>query len=591
MPYFVAGPPPFFPERPPVMELIDPGVQAARARLEEIIKNLHELTIRIGHEEMAQTVSELRNRIFEPFMFVIVGEVKAGKSSFVNALLDTGEEIAKAAPQPMTDTIQQIIYGETREEVTVNPYLKKIFLPVDILREIAIVDTPGTNTIVEHHQEITEQFIPASDLIVFVFEAKNPYRQSAWDFFKYIHGDWRKKTVFVLQQKDLATDAELATNLAGVAEKAQREGVAEPNVFAVSAKLEQEHQPNSGFAPLRQFIADHITGGRAPRLKLGNSITTAQTVNARIADGLTLRRSQYEADTHFRDDIRQTLTEQVDQSNKQVDLMVENLLLTYDNITRAKLEELRGGLSMFGLVKRSIASTFGSTPGAKDWLEGLARDLETDLNDKLRARLNENVVDLAERIQQMVKVVDLKLRGSQTILSNDHEIFSSIAERRENVLRDLQDQFNRFVSRTDSFTDEALFADRDKLAPNLAAGGGVAALGVILMALSTLPVMDITGGILTTVGVIFAGFSTRGKRRRIVDNFEREIAEGRTRLASELEDKLKAYISTLRQRIEAQFGRFDEMLEREGKNLLILEGNFREIESELDAMAGELAGG
>ncbi|MCP9235072.1 dynamin family protein [Lewinella sp. JB7] len=568
--------------------LLDAGLQADRARLEEIIKRLHELTIRIGHDEMATTVSDLRNRIFEPFMFVIVGEVKAGKSSFVNALLATGEEIAKAAPQPMTDTIQQIIYGEERREVTVNPYLKKIFLPVDILREIAIVDTPGTNTIVEHHQEITEQFIPASDLIVFVFEAKNPYRQSAWDFFKYIHGDWRKKTIFVLQQRDLATERELEVNLAGVAEKARAEGIEQPRVFAVSAKLEQEGGEGSGFAPLRQYITDNITGGQAPRLKLNNSIVTAQTINARIADGLLLRRSQFEADTHFRTDIQQTLDEQVAQSNKQVDLMVENLLLTYDGITRSKLAELRDGLSMFGLVKRSLASTFGSTPGAKTWLENLARDLETELNDKLRARLNDNVVDLAESIQQMVKTIDLKIRGSQTILSNDHEIFSSIAERRENVLRDLQDQFNRFVSKTESFTDESLFADRENLAPNLAAGGGMAALGVILMALSSLPVVDVTGGVLTTVGIIFAGFSTRGKRRRIVESFEQEIAGGRSRLAGELEEKLKAYITTLRRRIEANFARFDEMLDREQKNLQILEGTHREVDEELAVLEREL---
>ena len=158
--------------------LLNPELLAQRAQLEEITKDLHELTIRIGHDEMSQTISELRNRLHEPFMFVIVGEVKAGKSSFVNALLATGEEITKVAPQPMTDTIQQILYGEERAEVMVNDYLKKIMLPVDILRDIAIVDTPGTNTIVEHHQEITERFVPASDLIVFVFEAKNPYRQS-----------------------------------------------------------------------------------------------------------------------------------------------------------------------------------------------------------------------------------------------------------------------------------------------------------------------------------------------------------------------------------------------------------------------------
>ena len=572
----------------PMANLIDAGLQADRARLEEIIKRLHELTIRIGHDEMAQTVSDLRNRIFEPFMFVIVGEVKAGKSSFVNALLDTGEEIAKAAPQPMTDTIQQILYGEERREVTVNPYLKKIFLPVEILKEIAIVDTPGTNTIVAHHQEITEQFIPASDLIVFVFEAKNPYRQSAWDFFQYIHGDWRKKTIFVLQQKDLATEDELAVNLSGVADKAKQEGIESPRVFAVSAKLEQAGMYDSGFGPLRQYIADNITGGRAPRLKLSNSVLTAQTINRRIADGLLVRRSQFEADTHFRRDIQDTLDEQVAQSNKQVDLMVENLLLTYDGITREKLTELQNGLSMFGLVKRSVASTFGSTPSAKTWLENLARDLEAELNEKLRARLNDNVVDLAESIQQMVKTIDLKIRSSQTILSNDHELFSSIAERRENVLRDLQDQFNRFVSKTENFTDEALFADRENLAPNLAAGGGIAALGVILMALSTLPVLDVTGGVLTTVGVIFAGFSTRGKRRRIVESFEQEIATGRTRLATELDEKLKAYISTLRRRIEANFGRFDEMLDREQKNLQILEGTHAEVDRELELLSEEI---
>ena len=569
-------------------KLLDADLQATRARLEEIIKNLHDLTLRIGHEEMAATVSELRNRIFEPFMFVIVGEVKAGKSSFVNALLDTGQEIAKAAPQPMTDTIQQIIYGKEHREVDVNPYLKKIFLPVEILREIAIVDTPGTNTIVEHHQEITEQFIPASDLIVFVFEAKNPYRQSAWDFFKYIHGDWRKKTIFVLQQKDLATENELATNVAGVSEKAEREGIKSPNVFAVSAKAEQEKSGNSGFGPLRDFITANITGGQAPRLKLGNSIATAETINDRIADGLVLRRKQFEADTSFRHDIEQTLADQTAQSNKQVDLMVENLLHTYDNITRGKLAELREGLSMFGLVKRSFSSTFGSAADAQTWLSNLATELEEELNSKLRARLNENVVDLAESIQQMVKVIDLKIRNSETILKNDHELFSDIAERRENILRDLQDQFNRFVNKSESFTEDALFADRENITPNIAAGGGIAALGVALMALSTASVFDISGGILTTVGVLFAGFSTRGKRRRIVEGFEDEVKDGRERLATDLDTKLKGYIETLRKRIEANFARFDEALVREKNNLTILEGNHRDIRSELATMSAKL---
>lgn len=568
--------------------LIDAHIQAGRARLEETIKNLHELTIRIGHEEMTETVSDLRGRIFEPFMFVIVGEVKAGKSSFINALLATGEEIAKAAPQPMTDVIQQIMYGSERQEVMINPYLKQLLIPVEILKEIAIVDTPGTNTIVDHHQEITERFIPSSDLIVFVFEAKNPYRQSAWDFFDYIHKDWQKKIVFVLQQKDLMPEDDLQVNINGVKEYAVKKGIENPTVFAVSAKLDMEGKTTeSGFGPLRQYIANNITGGQAPKLKLVNSIETAQTINSRIADGLENRRLQFVADTDFRTDVRETLDNQAAKSNKQVDLMTENLLLTYDKITRKKLEELRAGLSMFGLMKRSIASTFTKTPGAKDWLEQLAADLEKELNTQLRIRLNEGVVDLADSIQQMTRIIDLKLASSKTILRNDDELFSNIAERRENVLRDLQDQFNRFVSRTENFTDDALFADRENISPNLAAGTGIAAIGVILMALSSLPVFDITGGLLTSIGILFAGFSTRGKRRRIITEFEQEITSGREQLGEELESRLKAYILQLRTRIEDNFKRFDEMLEREANTLKILEGQYHEVEKELTTLKEE----
>ena len=69
------------------------------------------MAIDINNASLSEMVSDLRNRIHEPFMFVIVGEVKAGKSSFVNALLGTGKEICKVVLQPMTDTIQQILYG------------------------------------------------------------------------------------------------------------------------------------------------------------------------------------------------------------------------------------------------------------------------------------------------------------------------------------------------------------------------------------------------------------------------------------------------------------------------------------------------
>src|SRR5690606_26510513 len=133
-----------------------------------------------------------------------------------------------------------------------------------ILKDIAIVDTPGTNTILEHHQEITERFVPGADLIIFVFEAKNPYRQSAWDFFTYLHAEWHKKVIFILQQKDLLDEADLDINRRGLWDHAGRQGVEKPVIFSVSAKDELEGRTDtSGFRELRQFIADHVTGGQA----------------------------------------------------------------------------------------------------------------------------------------------------------------------------------------------------------------------------------------------------------------------------------------------------------------------------------------
>ncbi len=569
--------------------LLNQDLQSKRAQLEELVKDLHDLTIHIGHSELAQTVSELRNRLHEPFMFVIVGEVKAGKSSFINALLATGKEVTKVAPQPMTDTIQQIIYGEKEEIVSINPYLKKILLPVEILRDIAIVDTPGTNTIVEHHQEITESFIPASDLIVFVFEAKNPYRQSAWDFFNYIHSDWRKKIIFVLQQKDLMSAEDLAVNVQGVTEHAEKKGINNPTVFAVSAKQEQEGQTEeSGFGLLRTYIQDNITGGQAPVLKLMNSVSTCQNINERLADGIQLRKQQLEADKAFRADIRETLDDQEKKSKKQVEVLVENLIAGYDRITNKKEKELRDGLSFFSLLKRSFVSMFSKKQSAKEWLEGFAKEMEGDLHRELNNKLNEGVVDVADNIQQMAKIIDLKIRNSETILKNDHDIFSDIAERRSNVLRELQETFSKFITRTENFTDEALFPDKQTLSPNIAAGGGIAALGAILIAMTQIPMYDITGGILTGIGLLFAGFSTNIKKRKILNGFTNEIEKGRTQIEEEVDANLKAYIENLKVKIDGTFSKFDQLIEKETQNLAVLEEKFQDIEQKLKSMAESL---
>lgn len=546
---------------------------------------LLDITREIGHEKLELTLVELRDQLEAPFTFVIVGEVKAGKSSFINALLDTDKEICKVAPMPMTDTIQQILYGETERIEEINPYLKKIYQPVEILKEIAIVDTPGTNTIVAHHQEITERFIPYSDLIVFVFEAKNPYRQSSWEFFDYINAEWHRKIVFVLQQKDLLPEADLKINFDGVVEHAKKKGISDPKVFAVSAKLEQaDFHDISGFKEIRSYIENNITGGKAPELKFQNNVHTLLTISAKLDDSMKNRISQYDADVKFREEIKELIQNQHLKTTKQIEVLSDNLLDSYDNITRQKLDDLEDGLSFMSVVKRSFSSIFGKESSLKEWLTTQAKDFELKLNTSLRDKLQNGIIDVAENIQIMGKLVDNKLRYSTTILKNNDEIFADIAERRINVLKDLQQSFNQFMNTAENFYDERMVSESSKMTPNLAAGGGVAIVGVILAAVAQGAVFDITGGVLTAVGVLFAGVTLGLNRSKVIGKFEEEIIKGRSKMKQEVAEKLDDYTSRIRQKIESNFFEFDQMLEKEGMTIMRVNKVQAEIRDELSTM-------
>jgi GTPase SAR1 family protein len=571
--------------------ILDQQLQHHRNQINLLVGELHELTKVIGHHELQQTIQDLKERINEPFMFVIVGEVKAGKSSFINALLDTDKEICKVAPSPMTDTIQQIVYGEEESITILSPFLKRITQPVEILKEIAIVDTPGTNTIVAHHQEITEQFIPASDLIIFVFESKNPYRQSAWDFFNYIHADWRKKIIFVLQQKDLMNAEELAINIGGVHKYALEKGITEPLIFAVSAKQEIEgDKVNSGFIPMRQYITEHITGGKAPLLKLQSNVQTAHNLNNRIAEGMLLRKQQWEADTFFRKDIQQSLNDQEGKSQYQVNTLIENLLAAYDRITLKTERELSEGLNFFTLLRRSITSMFSKKESAQEWLSDIAKDLDRDLNSAMKDRLNPGVVDIADSIQQMAHMIDLKIRNSKTILKENHEIFSEIAERRTHVIKDLQEAFTRFMNRSENFTDDELFPGHKSMSPNVVTGSGIAVIGVILASITNGMVFDITGGILTTIGLLFAGVTVGIQRKKVVNGYRAEIEKGRQQLEGEVTTKLNAYIRNIKEKIDANFAEFDQLLKEEESQISRIDLQQKGIRERLNGLERALEG-
>ena len=141
----------------------------------------------------------------ELFLVVIVGEFNSGKSAVVNAML--GGEIVPEGILPTTNEITVIKWADLRngEEERVEQQSDGLFVRytgADLLKEINIVDTPGTNVILERQQRLTEEFIPRADLVLFVLSADRPFTDSEVRFLKYVR-EWGKKVVFVVNKVDL----------------------------------------------------------------------------------------------------------------------------------------------------------------------------------------------------------------------------------------------------------------------------------------------------------------------------------------------------------------------------------------------------
>ncbi|HMP30340.1 MAG TPA: GTP-binding protein, partial [Saprospiraceae bacterium] len=127
-------------------------------------------------------------------------------------------------------------------------------------------------------------------------------------------------------------------------------------------------------------------------------------------------------------------------------------------------------------------------------------------------------------------------------------------------LKELQESFQQFMSKSENFYDEKMVNETSKMAPNLATGGGIAIVGVILAAAVQSSVFDITGGILTGVGLLFAGVTLGINRNRILKSFKSEILKGRAIMEVQVSEKLTDYTSRIKSRIDHNFVNFDKLL-------------------------------
>ncbi len=146
--------------------------------------------------ELTSTLERLARQVDDPCVLAVVGRVNAGKSTFVNALL--GEDLARVGAEETTATINRFRYGtpadperpvrcrwrdgrnkddgwdeyvsradldslqgndiEALRRADGIEYLE-FLLPNPYLKDVTLVDTPGTQAVVQEHQNRTAEFL------------------------------------------------------------------------------------------------------------------------------------------------------------------------------------------------------------------------------------------------------------------------------------------------------------------------------------------------------------------------------------------------------------------------------------------------
>ncbi|MGD9252219.1 MAG: dynamin family protein [Desulfobacterales bacterium] len=532
-------------------------------RIEDYLKLFHQTLVGLNGDALQAVISELRSGLQEPFLFVVVGEVKSGKSSFINALL--GENICQVDAAPCTDVIQQIVFAAEHFEENIHPLFKKIGLPLPILKTIAIVDTPGTNTVIENHQEITRKFIPNSDLVLMVFQAKNPYTQSAWDLLDYVHEDWRKRTIFILQQADLARPDEIQTNMTRVRELALQKGIPDPQIFATSAEHETKGIDSSGFKAVRQFIRETITGGRHYRLKLESILETAGQVMLQFENSVADRRQRLAADQATVAKVKQRLVSGHKQSAYELKSLIERLSDAYRREAQHLVRDFSEGLSFRRLFERSIRSTIGRKTSVKKWIGKLQTRFQSNLRQRAEAITEEGAAHFVEGLQMLLQQLIKELENFQGIPISEDNLFRRIDQRRTDVIDAVKINLTDLIG-SDTFTTDDL-QNTESLAPSLVGGSALTAVGAFFLTVTHGLFFDITGGILTGTGLLLAGGVLFVRKGKMIAQLEANLEKGGEQFDVELNEKLSTRLNLIFDDIDRNFLTLYEFVDQEEARL------------------------
>ena len=204
----------------------------------------------VSNRGEAKDLALLDDQLFQLddlFLIVVAGEFNSGKSAFINALL--GDAELDTGVTPTTADVTILRYSDQKQTSRTSKGQLVVELPNPLLEDLSIVDTPGTNAILREHEELTTDFIPRSDLVLFVTSLDRPFTESERKFLESIR-DWGKKIVIIINKTDIAENPQDLDKVKEfVVENAQKLLGVAPKIFAVSAREALKSKRESGASP------------------------------------------------------------------------------------------------------------------------------------------------------------------------------------------------------------------------------------------------------------------------------------------------------------------------------------------------------
>lgn len=296
---------------------------ATRERLSDVMRGIAELAVETSTDLGDRLpLDEIKNGLGTPFLFVVCGEVNAGKSTLINGLF--GRDLCRVNVLPETHRVYWYRFGESARDATVTPMLEERYRPVEFLRDFNLIDTPGTNSIEHGHQEITERFLPSADLTLFVFPVTNPWGAATWNFISTLPAETLDRVAFIIQQADQREANDLKVILGHMADLSMKRIGRVPPIFAVSGKQAYEAKRATPFS------GNQLKASGYPALEDFISKSVCQSPERRSA--LETWRSQAAASLRAVEDRIEEQTRAINSQNRfmdEVDREIDNIRETF----------------------------------------------------------------------------------------------------------------------------------------------------------------------------------------------------------------------------------------------------------------------